>query len=250
MPDHPILTKAPIVEAILDVQMVFPKGIEIGKLAALHAPLREHYPTKAEETMVEVGVQLQAGKPLQPSGGKSEIRGYRFFSQDKKELVQCRKDGFTFNRLAPYTSWQDIIVRAISAWEAYRQACGNATIIRIAVRYINRIELPFVEGKVAMEHYFKAPEPGPTIEGLERTGFLTQCQLYDASSGFTANWSMLAQSLPDKPSILAVVLDLDVFVMGPKVHQGNPPEIWRRMRDLKNRIFFGSLQQKTVDMHR
>lgn len=248
MPDHPILTKAPIVEAILDVQMVFPKGIEIGKLAALHAPLREHYPTKAEETMVEVGVQLQAGKPLQPSGGKSEIRGYRFFSQDKKELVQCRRDGFTFNRLAPYTSWQDIIGRAVSAWQVYREACGEAAITRIAVRYINRMELPFADGKVPLEEFFAAPEPGPKLEGLALQGLMTQCLYHDPATNFSANWTMLTRSSQKDPSKLVVALDLDVFAMGPKIHEEKPPDVWDRMRGLKNRIFFSSLTQKTLDM--
>ena len=40
---------------------------------------------------------------------KTEIVGYRCISQDKKQIAQFKKHGFSFSRLAVYDGWDKII---------------------------------------------------------------------------------------------------------------------------------------------
>ncbi|MFV0338833.1 MAG: hypothetical protein ACK5LK_11405 [Chthoniobacterales bacterium] len=45
----PVLKNPPAAEAILDVQGIFPKGVELEKLARLTEVFKESYPTRTEE---------------------------------------------------------------------------------------------------------------------------------------------------------------------------------------------------------
>ena len=54
------------------------------------------------------------------------------------------------------------------------------------------------------------------------------------------------------PSILPLILDIDVFVEG-KSFAADGDEVWEQLdqlRDFKNRIFFGSLTPKALELFR
>jgi hypothetical protein len=97
MSNYPTLKNPPIVEAILDVQVIFPQGVELSALAGLHENFQSDYPQKNEERIVQFGFEHQAGEPPKALAQDQGVRGYRFISEDGKQIVQCRKDGFTFN---------------------------------------------------------------------------------------------------------------------------------------------------------
>lgn len=247
MSDFPKLKNPPAVEAILDVKVIFPKGVELAALAALHDVFKTAYPKKEEQRVVEFGFEQKAGNPPQSLTRDHGVIGYRFRSEDGKELVQCRKDGFTFNRLKPYPGWEDVSAKAAAAWEKYRLAFPEATITRVALRYINQIFVPINRTGCVLADYFAVNLPGPKVEGLSHTGFMGQGLLHDSLSGLDANWIFAHQPNPD-PTKLAVVLDIDVFAQGEKVVEIGVPELWESMRGLKNRLFFGSITSKGEEL--
>jgi len=71
-----------------------------------------------------------------------DLRGYMFRSEDEFNVVQFRVDGFTFNRLKPYTSWKSVWPQALELWRKYQNMALPVAITRMALRYINHIELP------------------------------------------------------------------------------------------------------------
>ncbi len=46
---------------------------------------------------------------------------YQGFSKtpDRLNVAQFRRDGFTFNRLRPYTKWEEIRPEALRLWQLY-----------------------------------------------------------------------------------------------------------------------------------
>src|SRR5436190_21056320 len=78
---------------------------------------------------------------LTPTASSAEA-GLLFYSEDEKAVVQFRLDGFTFNKLQPYSSWEEIFPETWRLWALYQSAIGNVQITRLAVRYINRLALP------------------------------------------------------------------------------------------------------------
>jgi uncharacterized protein (TIGR04255 family) len=51
-------------------------------------------------------------------------------------------DGFSASKLAPYTDWHDLRTQARDLWAKYRKATDPVLITRLALRYINRIDIP------------------------------------------------------------------------------------------------------------
>ena len=50
-------------------------------------------------------------------------------------------DGFTFSRLKPYETWENLRDEAYRLWQKYREIT-SPEIIRVALRYINKLEFP------------------------------------------------------------------------------------------------------------
>ncbi len=247
MSEFPKLKNPPAVEAILDVKVVFPKGVELAALAALHGALKDVYPRKEEMRAIAFEFEQKTGTPPRSLTRDHGGIGYRFISVDGNELVQCRKDGFTLNRLKPYTGWEDVAAKAAKAWTVYRSAFPQAQIARVALRYINQILVPMFSNSLHLEEYFTVHLPGPKVEGLSFAGFMGQSVLLDQETGLEANWIFAHQPNPD-PTKLAVVLDIDVFAQGAKAAEADVPVLWETMRGLKNRLFFGSITAKAQEL--
>ena len=62
-------------------------------------------------------------------------------SQDDLTVAQFRADGFTMNRLKPYTGWAMLLPQVLDLWDAYVTVAQPAHVARVALRYINRLDL-------------------------------------------------------------------------------------------------------------
>jgi len=130
---------APITEAIIDLRVSFEASIEIVAIAAAFASEQERYPN--QKRLKQGTGQFEFGQQITTSARAEEI-GIAFRSVDEKQVVQFRRDGFTFSRLAPYERWQGFRGEAERLWKLFRSELAPSSIDRLAVRYINRIELP------------------------------------------------------------------------------------------------------------
>ncbi len=167
--------------------------------------------------------------------GSFHPTGNRSFNASHNRLI--------FNRLAPYGSWEDFIAEARSAWEFYRNAFSEAQVVRIGVRYINRIVIPMIDGKADLEDYLTINLPGPIDHGLTYTNFLEHSQFQDPKTGLGINWVFALQP-SNESSKLPLVLDIGVHAVGNQAKENNPIQMWETMRELKNRLFFGSFTDK------
>jgi uncharacterized protein (TIGR04255 family) len=247
MVDIQTLNSPPIVEALLDVQVVFPKGVELERLAALHELFQEAYPNKNEVRIVQFNVQQPLGQSPITSTLDHGVQGYRFLTEDGKQIIQCRQNGFTFNRLAPYGTWEDFIAVARYAWESYRKAFPEAQIVRIGVRYINSVLVPLVDGKINLEDFFTVDLPGPKQHGFTYSNFMEHSVLEDPETKLGINW-IFAQQPSNDPSKLPIILDIDIFALGARAQEDDPTKMWETMRKLKNRIFFGSFTTRGLEL--
>ena len=99
------LDNAPIVEAVVDIKVKLPKHIDATALRQIHASISNDYPKKQE--LIQRDIKIEVGK-LSPEAPTHDIRhyGYRYASADDKQVMQVRLDGFTFNKLKPYKTWE------------------------------------------------------------------------------------------------------------------------------------------------
>lgn len=129
---------APITESLIDIRVAVLPSSKMPALEAIHESVKEHYPEKKEcyqfEARFSLGAEVGATAHNAPMG-------YSFQTKDGKQIFQARLDGFTFNRLRPYGNWIELRDQARKLWGIYRAAIGPRKIIRVAVRYINPIDI-------------------------------------------------------------------------------------------------------------
>lgn len=234
------LNNAPIKEALIDIQTVLPKGIEANTLDISDDAFLKRYPNKEALYKGAFGIRMEGGQAVGTSIEQGQI-GYKYTSEDGKQIVQFRTDGFTYSQLEPYDKWETLRDEAFNLWELYTQLTGP-DIRRIAVRYINLLKIPLPIGDI--KKYLAAPPETPADLGLSVNSFLTRIVMADPESGATA---ILTQALEAFEEANApIVLDIDVFLNNQYDH--SDPEIWAdldKLRKLKNIIFFESITEDT-----
>jgi uncharacterized protein (TIGR04255 family) len=233
---YPKLSKAPIVEAVFDIRCRLPKECSADVLKKAADILRADYPKLRQQMVHAHQFKVQAGKRQITS--TEALQGYRVEKEDKTQIVQLRRDGFTLNKLRPYTSFDELWPEVLRCWQVYEEATKPTEVTRLALRTINRIEM---EGGLAqLAQAFQIPLGAP-VAGMEQSGFLHR-------------WSLLGQNnclanvaLATRPPIEAkvtVIFDIDTFkTVDLELETESLTRSFRQLRELKNAIFFGSLSK-------
>jgi len=238
------LNNAPILEAIIDFRTKLPSTFKVTQFALLKDLLADSYPVIEENRGFEGELKITMGKGVQQSITDKGLQGFFFKSQDRKNVAQFRQDGFTFSRLKPYTNWQAVLEDAKRLWALYLKIASPELYTRIAVRYINQLVIPLpIE---SFRDYLTAPPAVPENLPQSVRSFLTRVTICDEKVNIMAN---IIQALENvgKADNVAIFLDIDVFKLKESGFKEN--EIWptfEQLHDLKNQIFFDSIQEKTA----
>lgn len=244
----PHLNNAPITEAIIDFRVRLPGAFEILRLKEAHAQLSADYPTLEERQVTQQQFEQRPGQPPKLAVRSQGVLGYRFRSADNKSIVQFRRNGFTFNRLKPYPSWDQVFPEACRLWKIYSTVAHPEEISRIAVRFINRLPIPLPN--LEFSDYLTAPPALPHGIPQSLSGFLTQVVIQDPETKLAAN---VVQALepPLNEQYVSMILDIDVYQRD--VSQLTLEAVlgqFAKLREMKNRIFFGSLTEKALALLR
>jgi uncharacterized protein (TIGR04255 family) len=243
------LADAPIIEAVVDIDCDLPPALDLQDLrAAAGDALRDRYPKFRQQTIQHVQTgEVEGGLPgLRINQG---LGAMQFLKDDGRQLVQFRPNGFSFNRLAPYTSLDDYLPDIEATWGTFRDLAKPIMIRKIGIRMINRIRMPMEDGKLNFGDFLlvppKLPETGVNLDFL---GFLDQHMAIDADTGNRANIVKTTEVPQD--GTLPLILDIDVFHPC-QTEPGEWTEIRSRIdsiRDLKNRIFRSTLTPRCLNL--
>jgi uncharacterized protein (TIGR04255 family) len=242
------LERAPITEAVIDLRIRREEPIPKVTYENLHKAIRTDYP-KSNELHVS-GFQFRITDPeLSIKTLDHKALGYRYISKDKTYVAQFRDNGFTLSRLEPYQTWEILKDEAARLWDIYCNETDPEAITRIAVRYINRIVLQFVSPKIDLEDYFLMVPSVPPELPQATASMLTQLKLHDLRTGAASSISISTQNI--EGGALPVVFDIDVFKGGEfNISERTYWDALERLRELKNRIFFGCITDKTLELIR
>jgi uncharacterized protein (TIGR04255 family) len=239
------LNNAPIVEAVIDIRVNLKSAFKEDEISSLKNVLGEQYPTSETIKIFEGGFGLVKGEPWVDTLKDKGIDGFRFKSKDEKNIVQFKNDGFTFNRLKPYTSWNNVIVDAKSLWGIYFSNFSVERVTRIAVRYINQLDIPLPIKD--FKDFLTRPPDVPDDVPDAISSFLCRIVLHDVERSISAN---VAQALEKsiKPDFANIILDIDVY-KNVDMQSDNYEQIWvilEQLHKLKNKIFFNSITESTA----
>src|SRR6266568_2477827 len=242
-----VFPKAPIIEALIDIRARLPENVSLTDLEKLHDRIKGEYPDKKPRNLWEGMVEFKQETPPRTEARVQRL-GYLFSRADRTQVVQFRLDGFTFNRLRPYTHWEDIFPQAKRLWELYKTGVSPVRVTTVAVRYINSIEIPSKD--FDFDDYFtstpKIPHGLPQI--LENFFMRTEIPFPEEEAK-----AVVIQTLANKQDPLKTAILLDVSVFRQLTLAPDDESVWEifeKFRDIKNKIFLNSLTDKTLDLFR
>lgn len=239
MTPYPHLDKAPIQEALIDVRATLARELDLEEIRDRGSPVAG-FPTVKQAKQVEAHLELER-KTVR---SRVSTRGIIFQSEDEHRVVQFRNDGFTFNWLPPYSTWEELFEQTNVFWQHYSAVAHPEEVTRIAVRYINRfpVELPIELGDV----FTISLELPPGIDGVVGD-FLYRATFRDTPSGKMCSMTLTGERSPgDSADII-----FDIVCFEQRNFKASDPVVWDEvlpsLRDLKNRVFFSGLTPARIE---
>lgn len=238
------LGNPPIVEALVDLRASVPGDPETFK--ALADELKDEFPTREQRQDLRSRIEVKDGKLVPPRVDPPAFGGVRVANEDETIYVQFRPDGFTLNNLKVYMGGDRLIDKALTHWELLVERAKPEIVSRVALRYINRLEIP-LRGGETLARYLTAlpglPEGAP--QDVSRS--LSRIVGHDERRRATA---VVSQQLQQSRGNSVVTIDIDVFrPEDSPVDSGALREILGSLRMVKNETFFSLLTDKTINLY-
>jgi uncharacterized protein (TIGR04255 family) len=241
------LSRAPLREALIDLQ--FETRLSMQAIDRFVESIEGRYGKSLALWETVFGVNNVGPNPETTSSHKAV--GRRLEATNGPYVLQCREAGFTVSRLLPYGRWEELREEAKSLWSLLLGQVDAFTVSRIAVRYINEIKIPLPV--LDFGDYLTCPPKVPDALPQAINGFLTRVVIPDEAANGVA---IVTQALEGPPTggveglSVTVILDIDVF----RLNQidARAEAIWASLdalRDLKNRMFFEHVTEKTVELY-
>jgi uncharacterized protein (TIGR04255 family) len=240
--EFPHLSKAPIVEAALDIRVV--PSVKWDE-TSLQSELKQRLPDFPKvENMRQTRYQITPGQPDSPKVEDFGCIGFKLHSSDKLHIAQFNKGAFVFSRLQPYENWQQFSGEALRLWVIYCKLLKPKEVTRIGLRFINRIAIK--QEKVELADYYKYPPKSLEELNWTLTGYLHHDVMQIPETSYAVNLIKTVQNVPGAGEI-GLILDIDVFTgEGFEYNELHLKRFLEEMRWVKNKIFFSSLTDKVI----
>ncbi len=235
-------SKAPIIEAIIDLRIILPPEVTLAQLSEVGDAIASRFPER--HNFVREQYSFQGGQ--EPNINASiQAHGFAFVREDKQTVLQLSPDGFTFKTLPPYDRWEAFQAEAQELWNLYCRICRPLNVARVALRYINRLDLP------ATLHDFKeylriVPEVSDDLPQQGLSGYFMQLQVPQMDIApdcmLILNEALVPPVVPDT---IPVMLDIDLFCERPEqpwaADDGSVWALLEQLRIRKNEVFNASI---------
>jgi uncharacterized protein (TIGR04255 family) len=246
--EHFQLDDAPIIEAVVDIDCDMPPAFDV---AATEPEAKKRfsdaYPNLKKSFIQQHEIQARPNEPPKLTATQA-LRALQFFSNDSLQLVQVRSNGYSFNRLRPYSTLDDYLPEIQRTWRLFVELVAPVLVQRITLRYINRILLPMEEGRVPLDRYLTLGPRLPQEHDLTYMGFLNQYSAVEPDSGNTITITLTSQKI--EQGGLPVIFDIEA-----RREFGSQPDNWDELKEvilslrrLKNRVFKRTLSKECLNL--
>lgn len=241
-----IYSNAPIKEAIFDIRVDRLNISDVNDLLNMKELILKDFPIEKKRHNITGMFQFSVDNPLE-SKTHSDLTGFIFISEDNTRQLQVRIDGFTLNILKPYQNWDNHFDVFMKYWNEYSNQFNPNKILRIATRFINRIDLPLP--LASFQEYIQNTPPIPACLPQTFSNFFMQIQVPTIDQ--YRNVIITETIEPVTSQTLPFILDIDVFQ---ELNIENSHESlyknFSELRKIKNEIFENCITDKTRDLLR
>lgn len=137
----------PIVEAA--AQISFSEAIDLREVTEFAESLSKDYPTKNERADIAAQVDVASGKV------EADIKkvGFELRDAEGTKVVIAQTASVALSQLAPYPGWDEYSGWLMNGFSQLHKIVGPRKLSRIGLRFINRIDVPFINGLAHIESY-------------------------------------------------------------------------------------------------
>lgn len=241
------LPHAPITEALIDLRVTPREGLTFAELKSSINSADFGYYLKGPISFGTFGFTLAPDGQPSTTTESSQV-GLRLHSNDERYVAQFTISGFTLSRLPPYETWENLLAETRRLWSVYVQCLSPTRVGRVATRFINNLQLPLKPGasfQLYVNKLIDVPDEAP--QAVE--AFLQRFCLVDIESGTRVIVTLALDGLPlEGPA--PVILDVDAFVtIHMKPIDGTIWSTLEKLRELKNRSFFGTITEQAAELY-
>ncbi len=200
------------------------------------------FPVAKQIRQGQFQMKIDKDKPALAEVVAEGALGWRYERDDGSEVLQLRRNGLTYSILKNYPGWDVLREEARNAWREFLGVVGAVSVSRLAVRYINAINIPL--GADYDEYLTTGPRVPKSVPPIVAS-FMQRVLVPFEEQGATA---IITQTL-EVPS--PAILDIDVFTDCSL--EGASIEIWsklEKLRGIADRSFFSSLTEKVLESYR
>ena len=236
-----IYSNAPIREAVLDIRVSGLDNKNFDDFDNLFNLIKEDFPNKRRMNTLQGSFSIEVDNKNASDEIISNFQGVIFSTEKQNRQVQFRRDGFTYNFLAPYTNWNELKTESQRLWNFYLNEFPELRIERMALRYINRIAVPIPFDNI--EEFVVNLPPIPKVLPQVYKSFFSQIEIPCDDNGCTTliNTTIETPSSKEVP----IILDIDVFKL---VEENFNFDDFDYIRNVKNSIFESCITDKTREL--
>lgn len=246
------LAKAPIQEAIIDIQCQLSQEVPVDNLKFNDLERREMiylFKTKSN---------IDNATGFAQSTMENLYLGYKYTNSSSGIVGQFHTNGVATSKIHPYDSWEAFLPQAVANWDRYKGVTGADinSVTRVAVRYINRLLAPFDNNDhLIIQDYLKnAPARPPEINrSLEDFVCRMVLPIPEIKSKVILTSTREDNVKEEDKVFLPITLDIDVFHLALENKLESEEKMWHiieHMRTVKNEMFFNVMTEKALELCR
>jgi uncharacterized protein (TIGR04255 family) len=241
------LLHAPIVEAVIHWRARADRTLDPQQFVE---GLKDRLPDYPQVQMQhKTQMEVHSGPAGSSASHQTQWHGFRFESEDKRQVAQFTKNGFVFSRLKPYEDWERFESEATRLWVMYTELANPAEVQRLGVRFINVVS-PANAGKLG--RLLTLPPKSPAKMKLSVCGFMHQTT-YDVP-GHVYKLAVLQTLQPASSGDAkgdTLIVDVDVFTTTPLPSDDRLlSKRLQEMRYLKDKAFFTLVKPEALSQFR
>ena len=198
------LKNPPIVEAACEFR--FSDAFEdLTVYGLLHEKLKDKFEKKKMRTNLEIVLEKANGKMV-PKSVERNLQ--QFLDKDEKSVVQVGPQVLVVSKLKPYESWEKFVPDIEIVFRSFLEITELREIMRIGLRYINRIN--YKESEIDLNEYFVFKPNVPESIGKYVDSFIVGSQ-FPRKDGKDMLKITLTNTEPEDNHKIAHLLDIDYF---------------------------------------
>jgi uncharacterized protein (TIGR04255 family) len=200
----------PIVEAVCEFRFAPGQAWNLTVPGLFYEKIKDSYPGEPQQQNLIAAEVLAGQLPANPEFAlRSSLNKLLFQSANATRLVGIGPDTLSIHSLRPYQGWDEFKQNIDQAFQVYLDVVKPIGVTRIALRYINQIDIPSNE-EIKLNDYFtvypQLPEEGVPSR---MSAFSTRLELIypDTPIKLVLN---LSDAVPP-PGQIVIILDLEIF---------------------------------------